>query len=103
MIEINKLVRDNIPQLIKEEGKIPNFCKLTDDKKFYNELCKKLIEESLEFIESGKAEELADIVEVVEAILAYKNVTFSEIMQIKERKATANGKFKERFFLLSVE
>lgn len=103
MTNVNKLVRDKIPQLIKAEGKVPIFCKLTDNENFYNELCKKLVEETLEFVESGENEELADIVEVIEAILSYKNVTFSEIMQIKEEKATANGKFIERYFLLSVE
>lgn len=103
MTKVNKLVRDKIPQLIKSEGKVPIFCKLTDNENFYSELCKKLIEETLEFVESGELEELADIVEVVEAILSYKNITLSELMQIKEKKATANGKFKERYFLLSVE
>lgn len=103
MIEVNKLVRDNIPQLIKEGGKVPSFCKLADDFEFYNELCKKLIEEVYEFVESGDMEEIADILEVIEAILLYKNTAFLEIEEIKEKKASKNGKFKERCFLLNIE
>lgn len=103
MVKIDKLVRDNIPNLIKLNGKNPEFYKLDSDKRYYDELCKKLIEETNEFVESGELEELADILEVVEAILIYKKVSISEIMEIKNSKATTNGKFEKRYFISHIE
>ena len=47
-------------------------------------------------------EELADIIEVVEALAIAQGSSLNEIMMIKEAKANKNGRFEKRYFLESV-
>lgn len=65
----NKLVRDKIPENIdKMEGRKANY-KILEDKEYREELDKKLFEEAHEFIEEHSIEELADLMEVIFAIM----------------------------------
>lgn len=47
--------------------------------------------------------ELADILEVIEAILNFSQISIQEVVKFKENKALKNGKFNKRIFLESVE
>ncbi|HIF10131.1 MAG TPA: hypothetical protein EYQ81_10020 [Sneathiellales bacterium] len=58
----NKLVRDKIPEIIRQHGREPKITVLTGDK-LLNALNEKLVEEHGEYIESGELEELGDMVE----------------------------------------
>ena len=49
--KMNKLVRDNIPNIIEQKGDKPDFV-ILDSYDYYNELKKKLSEELTEFNES---------------------------------------------------
>lgn len=102
MIRIyNKLVRDNIPNICKQNNQTLKYHVL-DDNKYKTELKRKLKEETKEYISSGELEELADILEVVEALANANDSNFSELLKIKEEKAKKNGKFEKKFFLESV-
>lgn len=102
MIRIyNKLVRDNIPNICKQNNQTPKYHVL-DDNEYKTELKRKLKEETKEYISSGELEELADILEVVEALANANDSNFSELLKIKEEKAKKNGKFEKKFFLESV-
>ncbi len=102
MIKHNKLVRDNIPQIIKDNGKE---CKtrMLGDQEFELELRKKLIEESTELYEaSGKEQiiyELADIYEIVEYILIANNIDKRQIDNMRIKKNVSNGSFEDKIFL----
>ena len=61
--KMNKLVRDNIPNIIEQKGDKPDFV-ILDSFDYYNELKKKLSEELTEFNESDDILELCDLVEV---------------------------------------
>lgn len=98
----NKLVRDNIPEICKSNGQIA-FVSVLDDEQYNIELRKKLSEEIQEFFDSGEIEELADILEVVEALAAYNGYSFEKLLEIKEKKAMKNGKFDKRLFLEKVD
>ena len=98
----NKLVRDNIPEIIKKQGETPIFSTL-DDEQYNFELRKKLTEEVSEYLESEALEELADIIEVIEALADHKGGTLEKVFEIKESKAKKNGKFGKKLFLESVE
>lgn len=98
----NKLVRDNIPEIIEKNGETAHISILSD-KEYILELKKKLIEETTEFIESGELLELADILEVVEALAKTKNSSFDEILKLKQKKADKNGAFDKRLFLEYVD
>lgn len=98
----NKLVRDNIPDICRANGQTPN-TKILDDQSYTLELNKKLKEETEEYLSSSEIEELADIVEVVEALAENLGSSLREVMEIKQRKQKINGAFKDKIFLISVD
>ena len=94
----NKLVRDNIPQIMKNNGAVPVTSILSDDE-YLAELNKKLLEEVNEYLESGSVEELADVQEVFLGILCAKNISFEELEKIRMEKVAKRGAFKDKIFL----
>lgn len=97
-----KLVRDNIPQLIEANGEKPVTRRL-DDKEYLTELVKKLKEEVAEFAEVHSVEELADVKEVLIAIREALGIRAGELEDIRRKKAAKNGRFKNRIYLEGVE
>ena len=98
----NKLVRDNIPVIIKNQGETP-YTSILDNKQYNVELRKKLKEEVREYLLSEEIEELADIIEVIEALANHKGISLEKVLEIKENKAKKNGKFEKRIFLQKVK
>jgi len=99
MKEYNKLVRDNIPEIMVKNGAKPVVRVLTDEK-YLSELNKKLLEEVNEYLDSGDVLELADIEEVILAILDVKNVEREEFENKRLEKVLKRGAFKEKIFLI---
>ena len=99
---INKLVRDNIPSICKENKQLPE-TKILDDKTYTTALYEKLKEEVNEYLTSKEIEELADIIEVIEALAENQGSSLGEVMKIKQTKQNKNGGFKNKVFLISVE
>ena len=98
----NKLVRDKIPEIIKSNGGKPN-TRILNDAEYLAELETKLQEEVKEYLESGEIEELADIEEVLRALVAAKGASPETFEQIRQGKADKRGAFAEKIFLESVE
>ncbi len=98
----NKLVRDNIPEIIRNNNETPIIKTLSNDE-YLRELKSKLQEEVDEFLESNDIAELADILEVVDALSTANNSSLNEVMDIKIRKAKKNGKFENKIFLIEVQ
>ncbi|MEK6793015.1 MAG: nucleoside triphosphate pyrophosphohydrolase [Nanoarchaeota archaeon] len=97
-MKYNKLVRDKIPEIIKsKEEKCSTH--IANNEEYWNKLKEKLLEEVNEFIKSENREELADILEVLDAIYEFKNYKKEEIEQIKKEKAINKGQFKNRIIL----
>ena len=99
--KMNKLVRDNIPNIIEQQGDKPDFV-ILDSFDYYNELKKKLTEEVTEFTNSDDVIELCDLIEVISAILDYKNINKKEFEEMRSKKNKSNGKFKNKIFLNGV-
>jgi predicted house-cleaning noncanonical NTP pyrophosphatase (MazG superfamily) len=103
---INKLVRDNIPRQIQAKGQLP-ITKTLDQSQFIAEVKKKLIEEAQEVYTATSREELieeiADVLEVVDALASAEGITQTEINSVREQKNLEKGTFKEKIFLESVE
>lgn len=99
-----KLVRNFIPKIIVQNDakRVPHFYKAGDEE-YWKRLTEKLLEEVSEFLESEDVMELADILEVVEAIIAFKKILPHEIDAMKKDKAQSHGTFSERIILSSVE
>lgn len=98
----NKLVRDLIPEIITKADKKP-YTRILADDEYLKELDKKMQEELNEYLASGDVEELADLEEVLRAILAVKKVSYEEFEKIREGKVTERGAFAEKIFLEKVE
>jgi len=94
----NKLVRDKIPDIMKENNAKP-VIRILNDKEYLEELNKKLQEEVYEYLDSGEVEELADIEEVLLAILSTKKVTKEEFDCIRINKVLKRGAFSKKIFL----
>ncbi|MGA3292224.1 MAG: nucleoside triphosphate pyrophosphohydrolase [Candidatus Microgenomates bacterium] len=98
----NKLVRDKIPQVIKAsggEGKI----KILSEKRFEEELKKKLIEEAKELNKASKEEivnELADVLELTKSIAAHYKIKFSKVEKFMMAKRKKRGGFRKKLFLV---
>jgi len=100
-IKYNKLVRDRIPEIIKLSGKTAVTQTLPDEQ-YIEMLNQKLLEEVNEFFESGTVEELADIGEVMHAIMATKGITLEEFQRVRLEKLEKRGGFKDKVLLVEV-
>lgn len=98
-----KLVRDRVPEIIRNAGKTPITRKLTDETEYMTELFLKLDEEVAEFKESMDTINLADILEVVYALGECYGLTHQQLDHIKDQKALARGDFSDRVYLEDVE
>ena len=99
----NKLVRDNIPEEINNiEGRKANY-KILSNEEYLIELDKKLFEEAHEFIEEHSIEELADLIEVISAIMKFKNISLEDDKKARKLKNDEKGKFEEKIYLMDVE
>ena len=97
----NKLIRDKIPQIIEKSGK-SCICETLSDELYIKMLNEKLQEEFNEYLANGSVEELADMGEVMHAILEYKNVSIEEFQRVRLEKLESKGGFKKRIFLKEV-
>ena len=101
-MKFNKLVRDSIPDLIRQEGKTP-VIRILDDEEYTNALIQKLDEETGEFHREQNLEELADILEVVYALAENLGYTREELTECYTMKHEQRGGFRDRIFLISKE
>lgn len=96
MTAYNKLVRDNIPELLDAKGASYEK-RIASDDEYREELFKKLQEETVEFSQDPSEEELADILEVIDAIRQLPG--FENVAIVKEKKREERGGFEKRIIL----
>jgi predicted house-cleaning noncanonical NTP pyrophosphatase (MazG superfamily) len=94
----NKLVRDLIPEIVAAKGGEAKI-HIAEQEEYEKKLREKLQEEVLEFLESGKPEELADILEVVYALGAVAGVDQGQLENLRRTKAQERGAFERRIIL----
>ena len=97
----NKLVRDKIPEIIKKSGHKP-IVYTADDEEYIKRLYDKLIEEIEEFKKNPSSEELADILEVCDAIMMYYGISSEDVKEIKNKKFKERGGFLNKIILKEV-
>src|SRR3989304_7306045 len=101
-MEYNKLVRDKIPRIIKESGKVP-VTHIANDEEYKEKLREKLREEVNEFLENDDVNEMIDVFKVMMTINNLNGWDFQEILNQREQKRKERGSFDKRIILERVE
>ncbi len=100
----NKLVRDNIPDIIKAKREHCDVRPITDMQEFQQELFKKIKEEatslSMTRTKEEFLEEYADLMMVLETITRQLDISPEEIHHVREENLLRKGRFKHQHFLL---
>ena len=97
----NKLVRDNIPNIIIENGGFAYTRELSDEE-FKHELIKKLNEEYNEVVNSNgkdRLEELADMLEVIKYLAIVEGSSLEDVIEISKAKSLKRGAFDKKIYL----
>ncbi len=97
-MKYDKLVRDKIPEIIKQKGGVP-ITHIAGNEEYWQKLKEKLKEEVNEFLEGSNEEELADILEVIDAICDFKKIKREELEIIRKEKAKKRGGFRDKIIL----
>ena len=94
-----KLVRDNIPEIIKQNGEEP-ITRILSSCEYKKELEKKLLEECKEVLEAqddARIEELADLLKVMIALGKIQGKTFEDIIKACDVKRYILKVFLKRY------
>ena len=98
----NKLVRDNIPDIIASNGE-ESVTRILVDEEYKIELYKKLLEEANEVISSKNSdetiEELADVLEILRSIAELNGKKLDDVLKTANQKKLKRGGFEKRIFL----
>ena len=97
----HKLIRDKIPEIIERSGTICR-TEILDDADYLKLLDEKLTEELSEYQESKSLEELADLLEVMEAVVTARGYSWEQLQTVKAEKKAARGGFAEKLLLREV-
>jgi predicted house-cleaning noncanonical NTP pyrophosphatase (MazG superfamily) len=101
VIRYEKIIRDLIPTIIRRTGGVARVRTLPSDEAI-TLLIRKLIEESYEAWQSDPehlAGELADILEVVDALREHTGISSEELERVRENKRAKRGGFQNLIFL----
>lgn len=98
----NKLVRDRIPEIIERNGK-HCACIMLSEKDYLEALDAKLTEELNEYHQDHSLEELADLLEVIRAVIAARGSTYEQVEALRVEKAEKRGGFEKRILLIEAE
>lgn len=97
-MKYDKLVRDKIPEIIKNDGKIA-VTRILNDEEFKVYLEKKLDEEVAEFHESKSIYEIADILDVLTALGRVYGYSLESIFVARLEKLAERGGFHKQILL----
>lgn len=98
----NKLVRNKIPEIISESGRVCK-TKVLSDKEYVFELERKLSEEVHEYKLDKNPDELCDVLEVVYALAEARGMSVEELEAKRLAKRERRGGFDERIYLIETD
>lgn len=91
-------MRDKIPEFVRQDGKLP-VIHTAKKAEYIKKLREKLDEEVAEFLKSGDTEAIADILEVLYAILDLEKISRSYLERVRKKKMQRRGAFAKRIIL----
>jgi predicted house-cleaning noncanonical NTP pyrophosphatase (MazG superfamily) len=104
-VTYNKLVRDQVPEIIGQDGHRA-VTRVLDGDGFLAELLAKLVEEAREARAASADDlpaELADVLEVLQSAVVAAGLTWDELLAVAAGKRARRGGFSRRLFLEYVE
>jgi predicted house-cleaning noncanonical NTP pyrophosphatase (MazG superfamily) len=100
----NKLIRDNVPDIIHAKHEKCEVRPITDMQEFQQELFKKIKEEatslSMTRTKEEFLEEYSDLMVVLETIIQQLDITHDEVMAVRSENLLRKGRYKHQNFLL---
>lgn len=105
-MKTNTLIRDNVPAIMSQQGKTCRTAHL-DDNKYMEMLNNLFIEEVKRYVEQDALDNrdiecLADVGEVMHAILALKGVTLQEFQRVRMQRFEELGGYLDRVYLKEI-
>ena len=104
-LDYHKLVRDQIPRIIEADGGQP-VTRVLDQARYLTALRAKLMEEAGEAQAAPDGQlrsELADVLEVLQALAAAHGMSWEDVLAEAARKRRERGGFDQRIFLEYVD
>jgi len=103
MKTFRKLIRDRIPEIIAASGE-KAVTRVLSGEEFLTALENKLLEEVQEMrLGQDKKMEIADIYEVLDALIQAYGFSKEEILELKKKKRQERGGFEKKLFLEGAE
>ena len=104
--DYSKLIRDKVPDIIEAAGKKFLTQRLSEDR-YKRALKQKLVEEARE-VQGAESiaeltEELADVAEVMDTLIAVLGISWQEVREAQKQKKLERGGFEKRLKLMWVE
>lgn len=101
-MEYDKLIRDNIPRIIKDSGKTP-ITHVASDEEYIKKLKEKLKEEVDEFLKDDNIHEVVDIFEVMMTINNLNGWDLEKLLDFRTKKLKERGGFDKRIILERID
>ena len=101
VITYNKLVRDRIPEIIEASGK-NCIVETLSEERYLEMLDAKLAEELAEYHKDQNIAELADLMEVLLAVVKARGYSREELEAVRLEKADKRGAFEKKILLKEV-
>ena len=102
--EYPKLVRDRIPEIIKNRTGQDAETRIMEDEEYLNFLMRKVEEEANELANAEDkehvVEEVADVLELIDTILEFNGLNMETVRKVQVEKAEKNGGFKKKILML---
>ena len=99
--QYNKLVRDNIPQIIESSGKTC-ITEILSDEEYLRMLDEKFNEELAEYHRDQNIEELADLLELIYVATIARGYSLEDLERVRAEKAAKRGSFEKKILLKEV-
>ena len=98
-------MRDRIPEIIRADGCICTTA-IMPEEEYIQALREKLVEEALEAAATSDIpmliNELADVYEVMDALMAQYDITPASVLAAKEQRRSERGGFAQRIRLIDI-
>ncbi|MBC3888881.1 hypothetical protein GH810_11205 [Acetobacterium paludosum] len=101
-VDYNKLVRDKIPEIIKNSGRACEY-KILGKSEVRDALKEKLLEKAQVFMNKPSEDELSDIYELLDTIVEAFEYEPLHIDYLKIQNKENKGSYSEKVFLISVD